>query len=313
MNKALNKHCNYCNKTIKYQSNWIKHTKTKKHLRNIENSTQSHTNSTQITHNPTQITHKVEKVYECEYCSKSFNRKDSKKRHIKKYCKDKIEIDRIEKEKKETEKEKDDLIEKLMGIVKNQKGDITNNITNNNNTLNDNKTINQTININVHGKEDHAGIIDSDLFYKLGGMEGLKMLKLYLDEVFVNKEENNNIKYSNLRSNKCRTLQHRGDNKKWCVDKIDNVIDTRIKTSPMKLNKMIRAHLNETIYEDPEDKKIDDQSRQKIYQTLSRITKMVYQNTRPDLVEKEKITPKEKQGYRDLYEDHKMTLYNNTY
>ena len=29
-------HCSYCNQGIKYQNNWIKHTKTKKHLRNKE-------------------------------------------------------------------------------------------------------------------------------------------------------------------------------------------------------------------------------------------------------------------------------------
>ena len=39
---------------------------------------------------------------------------------------------------------------------------------------------------------------------------------------------------------------------------------------------------------------------------------MVYVNNKPELVKEAKITPKEKQGYKNIYEDHKMTLYNNT-
>ena len=196
-----------------------------------------------------------------------------------------------------------------MGLVKNQKGDTTNNITTNNNTLNDNKTINQTININVQGRENMKEIIDGNMYYKLGGMEGLKILKLYLDEVFINKEENNNIKYTNMRSNKCKVLKENSEDGKWVIDNIDKVITKRIQLSPMNLNKMMREHLKTY---NGDDKEIQEGYRQKIYDNLYRITRMVYQHTRPHLVDAAKITSTEKNGYKDLYEDHKMTLYNNT-
>jgi len=306
-------HCSYCDKPIKHRSNWIRHCKTKKHLKNIlekketagcsrnvaENSRNVAGCSRNVAENSRELASEEkdnETIYgRCRYCDKGFKHHSSLSRHERQRCKQKP-IDN----------------QQTANTINNNTNNNCNNTNNTNTqniTQNDNKTINQTININVQGREDHKGIIDSELFYKLGGMEGLKILKLYLDEVFVYKEENNNIKYTNMRSNKCRTLKYSGDDKKWCVDKIDNIIDTRIKLSPMKLNKMMKEHLSTL---DKENRILEDVNRQKIYDTLDRVTKIVFENVRPDLLEKEKITPKEKQEYRNIYEDHKITLYNNT-
>ena len=292
---SIYKHCDYCNKGIKYQNHWIRHTKTKKHLKNVEKVSLSIPKVSQkVSFSIPKVSLSIpeEKEHEpsrfsCNYCDKTFTKKNNMYRHQKKSCKSKPVDQTI--------------------------NNTTNNNCNNNNTQNitqnDNKTINNTININVQGGEDLKNIIDSDMYHKLGGMEGLKILELYLDEVYVNKEENSNVKYTNMRSNKCRTLQYQGNDKKWCIDNIDKVIDKRIQLSPMKLNKMIKQHLK-TYGE--ERRLLEEATRKKIYDSLYRITTMVYQNKKPELVEQAKVTPKEKQGYKDLYEDHKMTLYNNT-
>ena len=198
-------------------------------------------------------------------------------------------------------------VEETAKVINNTTNNNTN--CNNNITQNDNKTINQTIHINVQGREKYDGILDSDLFYKLGGMEGLKILKLYLDEVFINKEENNNIQYTNLRSNKCKVLTDYGDENKWCVAKIDTILNKRIQLSPMNLNLMMRKHIRTL---DEEQRKVEEPNRKKIYDNLYRITRMVYEKDRPHLLNEANLTPKEKQGYRNMYEDHKMSLYNNT-
>ncbi len=284
------KYCEYCNRGIKNQNNWIRHTKTKKHLRNLEKVSLSIPKVSQkVSFSIPKVSQNIPKEKEnessrfaCNYCDKTFTKKNNMYRHQKKSCKKKP-------------------VEQI----------INNNTINNNNCNNTTKTQNITnnININVKGREDLKNIIDDDMYFKLGGMEGLKILELYLDEVYVKKEENDNIKYTNMRSNKCRSLQYKGDDKKWCIDNIDKVINKRIQLSPHNLNKMIREHLKTY---DEERRKIEETTRQKIYDSLYKITRMVYEKDRPHLLEEAKLTTTQKDGYKNIYENHKMTLYNNT-
>jgi len=296
MNKELNNHCSYCNKTIKYQSNWIKHCKTKKHLKKEKAFLESTEKCGKSTEKVRKSTEKVQKVYNCKYCDKTYSKKSSYYYHINKGCKVKKENEKLKKENEE-----------LRELLKNQNSNTTNNTTNNTQNITNND--NRVINIKVQGKEDLKNIIDADMYYKLGGMEGLKILELYLDKTYIHKEENNNIKYTNMRSNKCRTLQYKGDDKKWCIDNIDTVITKRIQTSPYNLNKMMKEHLRTL---DEEHREMEESTRQRIHDKLYRITRMVYQQDRPHLLEEAKLTTKEKEGYKTFYEKHKMSLYNNT-
>ena len=97
--------CIVCNKPISY-SNWSKHTKTKKHLKNLEeynnqpeptsnqpNNTNLTPNNTNLTPNNTNLTPNNTNLtpnntntnkLQCSYCNKKFSRIDSKTRHINK-------------------------------------------------------------------------------------------------------------------------------------------------------------------------------------------------------------------------------------
>jgi hypothetical protein len=289
------KHCEYCNKGIKHQSNWIRHTKTKKHLKNIKENTKRTQSNPKVTQSNPKVTQSNpkspvlvqfspvlvqsgpvlnKKFYgNCRYCEKGFRYKQGLSRHQKHVCK------------------------------KRPAPQIINNTINKNGDNNCNNT-NNTININIQGEEDLKGIIDDEMYYKLGGMEGLKILELYMKEVFINKEENKNIKYSNTRSNKCRV--YKGD-ERWSLAKIDKIINDRIKKSPINLNVMIDEHLKTY---DKEQRKIENETRKKIYDSLFKITRLVYKDEKKYLLEKSKISKKDKENYKELVEDHKMALYN---
>ena len=109
-----------------------------------------------------------------------------------------------------------------------------------------------------------------------------------------------------MRSNKCKALQYMGNDKKWCVENIDNIISNRIKLSPMNLNKMMKQHLK-TLDED--HRKSEEPNRQKIYDEMCRIRNIIYQNTNPELIDNS-VTQKDKDDFKSLYENHKNTLYN---
>ena len=290
------KYCEYCNRGIKNQNNWIRHTKTKKHLKNVEKGCKSPEKSSigpvLVQKSPVLV---QKKMYSCADCEKTYTNKSSYYYH-RNHCKV-----------KQSNKEKDEIIEELRKQLTEKNGNITNNTTNNNNTQNitnnDNKTINH-INIKIEGREDFKNILDSNMYFRLGGIGGTEILQLYLTETFINKAENRSIKYTNTRSNKCKI--HMGEDR-WGVDKIDNVINKRIQTSPMHLNKMMIDYLKTL---DEEARKAEEPNRQMIYDKIYRITRMVYEKDRPHLLNEANLTPKEKQDYKDMFEHHKDTLYN---
>jgi len=239
MNKELNQHCSYCNKTIKYQSNWIKHQKTKRHLKNVEKMNQNEHN---VSQNRTQIEHKQNTIeHNCEYCNKTFKTRPSMLRHIKKYCGNK----KIEEEKDKLILEQQTIIKELRKQIEtlrneNKELKVVNNITNN------------TIVINNVGEEDTKGIMNQLLFENIAiacngdnynNIEANhnKAIELVLDEVY-NKQENRNVKYTNLQSNNCKIFK----NNKWITTDIDECIIDRIKECPEKLESMLEDFMNET-------------------------------------------------------------------
>ena len=96
--------CSLCNFSTKLRSNFNRHLKTKKHLNNVEEQNDSDPNySSKILHPILQIPPKSSKIlqnpkyssktlqnppntYNCEYCDKSFTRKDNLKKHQKNRC-----------------------------------------------------------------------------------------------------------------------------------------------------------------------------------------------------------------------------------
>ncbi len=238
-------HCSYCNQPIKYQNNWIKHTKTKKHLRNKEKYPKTAENRTKTAQNPhktrtniqnaAESIEKIEKIYKCEYCSKTFKRKDSVKRHIDKYCKV-----------KKKENEKDELIKELKKQLENnnQNNNTTNNTTNNNgdtttttnnnNTLNDNKIINQTINLNVHGRE--SILFDDSFLHKLSNpmITDTDRCKMILEKVYIDIEENRTLQITNLRSVWGKIFT---GNDNWLAVKSKEQIQERMRKIPITYNR----------------------------------------------------------------------------
>jgi len=151
--------CEHCDYSTKYKSDFTKHTKSKKHRRNIgeinelgeeltpmstnehKMSTNEHTMSTNehkmSTKNPT---------FSCDFCGLDFSTKPNKRRHELHFCKENVsvkdlKIRTLEKEKKKLEKQ----IIKMMDKV----GTINN--TTNNNTNNNTQNI---IVVNNYGKEN---------------------------------------------------------------------------------------------------------------------------------------------------------------
>jgi hypothetical protein len=155
--------CKCCNYITSINSNYNKHTKTKKHRVNSgdENTdlegttpkTQKDPQKTQKDPQKTQKDPQKTQSYECDYCNVEFSTYAHKRRHELHRCKEndalkELKIKKLEKEKKTLKKEKNTLkkeIEKMMNNV----GTINN--TTNNNT---NNNTNNIIVVNNYGKEN---------------------------------------------------------------------------------------------------------------------------------------------------------------
>jgi hypothetical protein len=86
---GIYKHCEYCNKGIKHQSNWIRHTKTKKHLKNIkekEITTDNNQNIPDHTQNIPDYTQNIPTKHQCRYCNKVFKYQPGLSRHENHRC-----------------------------------------------------------------------------------------------------------------------------------------------------------------------------------------------------------------------------------
>ena len=221
--------CQMCNYMTNRQYNYNKHLKTKKHLTQlkkygVENACATFLphNDLKIPHNALKIPHKTSKIkdhndkkkFNCEYCDKSFSRVDNLNRHISKFCKKKIELDKLK-------KENDELIEKQNQIIKSQSKQLTkfekllnksaNQINNTqNNDHSNNKTINN-IHINNYGEENLEMLTDE--FKKQCVRHPCRALISIIEKIHFNDDypENKNIRLVNKRDNKLQIK----DNGKW--------------------------------------------------------------------------------------------------
>ena len=208
--------CNVCNIDTNLKSNYNRHLKTIKHIRNVNNLCNKknnlekvYTKYTQSIHMDTQSIHKIEHF--CDLCDKSFSSKQSMYRHKRMYCK--------------ATKENNNCIDQLKSMIQEQNHHInklidkvgTTNITTNN--------IQNNIQLNNYGKEDISYITDTMKSNLLKGP--YNMIPKLIEHVHFNdnKPENQNILYPNKKENKIKIFK---DNKWIYKDKqevLNDLID----------------------------------------------------------------------------------------
>ena len=150
--------CEQCNYATKYKADFTKHTKTKKHRRNIgdineigeETHTNIQNNPQNIQYNPQNIQNNPQNIqsnpkFSCDFCKKEFTLFTNKRRHEIHRCKDNTnlmtkKIYDLEKEKKKLEKKIEKLLDKVGTI--------------NNTTNNTNNNTQNIIVVNNYGKEN---------------------------------------------------------------------------------------------------------------------------------------------------------------
>tara|TARA_B100000768_G_C11256189_1_gene366505 strand:- start:657 stop:1589 length:933 start_codon:yes stop_codon:yes gene_type:complete len=247
--------CIFCNYISKTKYNYIRHLKTKKHLKNVEKSKEilcGISIAPKIEHKMNTNEHKTSKIEHkmntkehkmntnahfapfCEYCGKIFKSLPSLNRHIKQYCKVKKEIDEEkENDKKEIEELKSQ-VNRLIDKVGNKVNLTYNTKVNKNNTLeisNSNTSFtsqvqyieNQNIQLNNFGKENLEMLTDEVKTQMIKGPYRMfpKMMELiYFNDKF---PENKNIKLLNRKDD---VLQIYDKEKGWkFVDKHETIND----------------------------------------------------------------------------------------
>ena len=208
--------CELCNVLTNLKSNYNRHLKTNKHIKNLKETSGKkagteivYTKYTQSIHTDTQSIHKF--THFCDLCDTGFSSKQSMYRHKRLYCKIAKENNNCINELKSMIQEQNQHINKLIDKVG------TTNITTNN--------IQNNIQLNNYGKEDISYITDSMKSNLLKGP--YNMIPKLIEHVHFNdnKPENQNILYPNKKENKIKIFK---DNKWVYKDKqevIDDLID----------------------------------------------------------------------------------------
>jgi hypothetical protein len=237
MSRIINKRCDTCNTVVKYRTYWLKHCRTKKHLRNLKNlgclegTTDNNQNNNRAQPKTTEITtghnrnnNRAQPAeYRCKYCNKEFKYQQSKSRHELYRCKEK------QKQQETTQ--------------------ITNNTnshnTNSHNTLTNTNNINNQITLNVYGEETiKKNFLTNDLFKKLELCNG-DLSKIYLmlnEELYLKEKKNNNIKYTNIQSEYCQILSK---NNNWILKRLLEVMNERGITVKNELERELERIIKE--------------------------------------------------------------------
>lgn len=228
--------CSKCYRSYSSQSNLNRHYNVHHAVQKIvpHKTAQNRTNpkkSKKLPHKSLTSDEKSNKVtITCPYCLCGFTRKDSRNRHIKKYCKV-IKKSIAEKEQiyqnllKQMNNDKQELINEISNL---KTQIINNNITNNNQTNNNcNNTTNNTFNIQLvaYGKEDKESLTKKELFKILSkGFDSVPELvrAIHFDE---KRPENHNLFISNMRDSYVMVF----DGNRWTLvdrkETIDNILD----------------------------------------------------------------------------------------
>ncbi len=231
----------------------------------------------------------------CPYCDRTFTRKDTLTRHLRKYCK--IKKDREQEKEQiyqnlimEMKKEISELKSKM--VVNNTTINTTNNTTNNN-TMNSNNNINSNNTINIQlvafGHEDKDALKNSEIFQIL--KKGFSSVPEFIKLLHFNEErpENHNVYISNMRDNYIMVF----DGDKWALrdrsETLENIFDDGrnflvFRNNDMK-DKYTDAHLRMIKKFERFDTTIDHHPNKK--KDILNIIKLVLYNGKP-VVEKTK-------------------------
>jgi len=285
--------CNICDKEFKQKSNYTDH------LNRIRPCVKLTEKSSQKTQNPSNLlkinSKNLKKI--CYYCGYETERKDNYNRHL---LSCKIKKQEIE--------EKEEILNKLLSTIDQQKEQINQLIKTNENLINqmkvcktqnnknikhqNNGTINN-INIVAFGKEDLSKIENKEFFEALTQM-GYKIPAKMFEKIHINDKypEYKNIYISDI--NRGKAMVH--DGKKWKLDRYHNISD--------KLLDKILNFMEERCEELKEDKNITDKKKMYMENKLKILQIMK---------DYEKEEEKERHEYlRSQCKDKmKMDLYNN--
>jgi len=266
--------CQSCNFSTLLKTNFIRHLKTKKHIKNISiyegklpTIAQKDGNEHKMSTNEHKMSTNEHKLFACDYCGIIFSSKPNMRRHELHFCKIvktekaktnemKLVIEEYKKEanskleliiedyKKETDehkKERVELHDHIKSLLQNHKN-TTNNINIGNQTIN-------TIILNNYGKEDLSYITDEFKSKLLEGPYG--MIQKMIEVIHFNKDkpENSNIILPNKKEKMLKIYR----NDTWVykdeVEAIDDLIDAKyfmldnhfvrvsqLENSPLKLD-----------------------------------------------------------------------------
>uniref|UniRef100_A0A6C0J8Q7 C2H2-type domain-containing protein n=1 Tax=viral metagenome TaxID=1070528 RepID=A0A6C0J8Q7_9ZZZZ len=264
--------CNLCNYKTNLSSNFTRHIKTDKHIRNLlhygnkpksikkclinppvltQNDPKTTQNEPVLTHIEPVLTQNTtkskKKVYFCEFCYKNFSTNSHLKRHTRQNCKVKKE-----QELKDIKENTDD--KKEIAELKNQIQTLMNKVStksSHNNTHIGDTTINNTINLNVFGKENLEMVTDDIKKEMIKGP--FKMMPKILELIYFNKKypENHTMKLVNKNKELMKIHKKKG----WeLVDKVDTIdylledknytLDSYYDTNTEIFSKMIKKTYN---------------------------------------------------------------------
>ena len=259
--------CVLCNFTTKLRSNYLRHLKSNKHLFNedkegivsekeekvanlakkglkkdskrTQNDFWQKKKDSKRTQKDSKETQKKLNNFECEYCGIFLKTRPILLRHIRKYCKEKknmetLYLSKIEDYKnlqQDNKNEKDKLYQYIEQLIE-KTGDTINIENQTTNQLNNQTNTNNTITLNNFGEEDVSHITDKFKIQMLklpyGGIQQMIEKVHFSDK----KPENRNIALTNKRDKIIKVL----NKKKWRYQDKDFVIDELIRKNYTRLD-----------------------------------------------------------------------------
>ena len=202
--------CEICNYSTNYNSNMLKHEKTKKHRNNLLKQQKEAEEIGLMNQNEPKMNQNEPKNFYCRYCNRGFSSKPSMRRHELHRCKNEQNMvyeNKIEQMRKQFDREKNKLYKQIDKLI-DKAGDTTINNTNN-------------IQLNNFGEEDTSYITDKVLQKLINYPATMIPNLLKLTHFHEDHPENNNLKITNKKDKYIKVYK----NDEWKIDKRDIVID----------------------------------------------------------------------------------------